>query len=88
MFGGNTIRLYLVDEVSVLGYIVRLFPFLVGAVVGITFEFWKKKILDLNWQENFTIFSASNLLFVGIMSFFISRMFAFAVASHRTFGIP
>jgi hypothetical protein len=66
----------------------RFFPFLAGAVAVLTFDFWRRKVASSGLLERFSNFSSLNLMFVGIMLFLIARMLAFAVASHKTFGIP
>jgi|SRR5919199_647931 hypothetical protein len=88
MFGGNAVRLYLLNDLSALNYAARFFPFLAGAAAAITFDSWKDKLLSAGLWEKFSNFLFSNLLFLGVVLFFFARMFAFAVASHRTFGIP
>ena len=88
MFAGNTFMTYFVRELNFLSYVARFFPFLAGVFVGVTFNFWKNKIVSLSLRGKLQNFFSINLLFVGVVLFFIARMLAFAVASHETFGIP
>ena len=88
MFAGNTFITYFASEFAFLSYMARFFPFLAGVFVGVTFDFWKNKVMSLSLRERFSSFFSINLLFVGVALFFIARMLAFAVASHGTFGIP
>ena len=88
MFAGHTFMAYAASEFAFLNYVARFFPFLAGVFVGITFDFWKNKVMSPGLRERFSSFLSINLLFVGVVLFFIARMLAFAVASHQTFGIP
>lgn len=88
MFGGNATRIYLAEDFVLFSSIARFFPFLVGAFVLITFEFWRKRLMSLISQGRFPRVFPFNLLFVGAALFFVARMLAFAIASHKTFGIP
>ena len=88
MFGGNTFRLYMADEFFLLSILARFFPFLAGTFVFITFDFWKERVMSSLSHGKLSSLFSFNLLFVGAMLFFIARMLAFAVASHKTFGIP
>src|SRR5690242_4664958 len=53
MFGGNAFRLYLAEDFILLGGVARFFPFLVGAVVFITFDYWKNKVMSFSPRGKF-----------------------------------
>jgi len=88
MFAENTFITYAANEFAFLNYVARFFPFLAGVFAGITFDFWKDKVMSSSLREKFSSFLSINLLFVGAALFFMARMLAFAVASHQAFGIP
>jgi hypothetical protein len=91
MFICNSIGAHIAQNFSVSNTVIKLirwFPFLVGAFAGFTFEFWGKRLASSGLMEKFFELFSVNLLYVGIMLFFVARMIAFAVASHRIFGIP
>ena len=88
MFAGNTFLMYLTTEASFLAYVARFFPFLAGAFVGITFGFWKNKLLSLDLRRRFSNLSSINFLFVGVALFFIARMLALPWRLMERLGFP
>jgi hypothetical protein len=88
MFGGNAVRIFLASDAVLLGNIARFFPFFAGMLVFVAFDFCKERVMPLSLRERLSKLFSFNLLFFGMALFLLARMLAFAVASHKAFGVP
>ena len=88
MFLSKPLRVYVEGISSTSGMLIRFLPSIFGVFIGFTCDFWRNKLNSSGAVDRFFAFFSSNLLYIGVMLFFIARMIAFGMASHKIFGVP